>query len=457
MRIAAFSVLALVALAVAGSAARPAKDFNPNGFGPSAVEGVKWSGTVANFTDTGAPPGSSYEADIDWGDGTKSSGSLAKTGKDTYDVNAEHNFVDEGKYQMRIRIQGGTGKGESGPIAEVVDAPLALKMALPGGVTEGGTLNGTVATFNDGNSDEVTGAFKVTIDWGDGSTGAGSVAKTGPGAFSVSGSHAYGEEGQPNVKVTVNDVGGSTATGTQALTLGDAPLTAGAPLTVLATERNAYNGAVATFKDTYASAPASDYTTVTIDWGDGKFTPGTVTPFPAGGWPVRGTHVYAEEGQFSTSVVAKDKGGATVTIAGFAKVADAPLHATGIRFAAQVGETFRGVVATFSDAAAKAPLRDYGARIDWGDGRSSEGKVVKIRGRLTVTGSHTYAKAGRKSVIVKITDRGGAKAAAPAALRSRPSRPRVGELRESSARPRGRAGQSAGSGSVTKPDPVRCD
>ena len=412
MRIAAFSMFALVALAVAGSAGSAGKDFNPNGAAVSAVEGVRWSGTVATFVDAGAPPGSTYSADIDWGDGTKSSGSLAKADKNALDVNGVHNFVDEGKYQMHIIIHGGSGKGESGPIAEVADAPLTLKMSLPGGVTEGGTLSGTVATFNDGNSDEVASAFKVTIDWGDGSTGAGSVAKTGPGAFSVSGSHAYGEDGQPSVKVTVNDVGGATATGTQTLTIGDAPLTAGAPFRVLAAEGKAYNGAVATFKDTFASAPASDYTTVTIDWGDGRFTPGTVTPFPAGGWQVRGTHVYVEEGQFRTSVVAKDKAGATVTIAGFAIVADAPLHAQGVRFAAQVGERFSGAVATFSDGAAKAPARDHSARIDWGDGRSSEGRVVRIRGRLTVTGSHTYAKAGTRVVIVKIADRGGAKATA---------------------------------------------
>src|SRR4029079_4165853 len=133
-------------------------------------------------------------------------------------VNAEHTFADEGTYQLDVRVTGSTGSGRTAPKAVVSDAPLALTMEVPTGITEGGAVNGKVATFTDGNTDEVPGAFKATIDWGNGSTNAGSVAKTGPGAYSVSGAHTFGEVGPSSVMVAVDDVGGSAAGGGQHVT-----------------------------------------------------------------------------------------------------------------------------------------------------------------------------------------------------------------------------------------------
>jgi hypothetical protein len=417
MRVWSAAIALIAGLAVVGGAGSAATNFNVNGFDISAVEGIKWSGTVAHFTDPDAPTDATFTASIDWGDNTSGTGSVVRTALHEYDVNAEHNFVDEGTYQLDIRISGSTGSGRTAPKAVVVDAPLTLTMGVPTGITAGGTVNGKVATFTDGNSDEVPGAFKATIDWGDGSTSAGAVAKTGPGAFSVSGAHTFGEEGQSNVKVTVNDVGGSTASGTQAVTIGDAPLTAGAPFTVRSREGKAYTGVVATFRDADADAPASDYTTVSINWGDGRFSSGTVTPAAGGGWQVRGSHTYAEEGIFKTSVLVKDKGGSTATIPGFAAIGDAPLYPRARVLTAHAGVRFTGVVATFTDGAPRAPLRDYTVSISWGDGKTSAGSVRKVAGHVSVFGTHTYATPGRKEVTVRIRDRGGSRATAYSPMR----------------------------------------
>ena len=60
-----------------------------NGFDVSAVEGIKWSGTVAHFTDPAAPAGATFTANIDWGDNRVGTGNVVRTGDHEYDVNAD--------------------------------------------------------------------------------------------------------------------------------------------------------------------------------------------------------------------------------------------------------------------------------------------------------------------------------------------------------------------------------
>jgi PKD repeat protein len=400
--------LALVGVAPEVGSAGAA--FNPNGLKIFPVEGVAFTATVANFTDPGGGKGT-YKATIDWGDGTISDGKLVSTGKDNAnDVTGQHTYAEEGNYELKVTITGGSGGGQASPTAEVTDAPLAAKVSVPA-VAESSVLTDAIATFTDPDPNDKSSEYTVTIDWGDGSTGPGTVNKTGPGAFSVSGNHAYADEGPRTVGVTVRDGGGATVTATQAITVVDAALTAGAPLTRRGTEGRPGAGAVATFRDANTAATAADYTAATINWGDGTTSPGTIGPAPGGGWQVGGSHTYREEGRYATTVAVTDRGGATMAARGAAVIGDAPLRALSQRITG--GLKFRGVVATFTDAAGKsAKLGDYNVTINWGDGRSSAGSVARSHGHFAVLGAHAYASAGLKRVTVSIHDRGGAAATA---------------------------------------------
>jgi RHS repeat-associated protein len=75
---------------------------------------------------------------------------------------------------------------------------------------------------------------------------------------------------------------------------------------------------------------------------------------------------------------------------------------------------FSGAVATFNDAGSPAPLADYTAIIDWGDGTSSAGVVgnstqaTTFGDNLTVYGGHRYLEDGKYEISVSIADEGGA-------------------------------------------------
>jgi hypothetical protein len=409
--IATLAVVLVGTVAQAGSARQA---FNPGGLHFTAVEGIRFSGTVANFTDPSAPK-STYKATIDWGDGSPiDNGTLVKTGVDNaHDVTGQHTYAEEGTYELKVHITGGSGGGDCSPVATVVDAPLTATVAVPA-VSEGGTVNGQIGTFADQDTGDNANEYGITINWGDGSSSPGAATKTGPGAFAVSGSHTYGDEGARTVSLTVNDKGGSTVTQSQAITVADAPLAAGAPLTRRGTEgKPLAAGSIGTFTDGFAGATVADYSGATISWGDGSTSAGTITAAPAGGFQVGGAHTYREEGRYAISAVVTDRGGSTVTLHGSAVIADAPLHATGKRLSATAGRRFHGAVASFTDGAGRfARATDFRVTITWGDGHSSPGTVSGSAGRFTVTGTHAYTTAGPKRVTVVIRDRGGAVATA---------------------------------------------
>ena len=152
--------------------------------------------------------------------------------------------------------------------------------------------------------------------------------------------------------MTVNDVGGSTASTTSTAAVADAPLTAAA-VNVSATE-GITTGPVegASFTDANPNAPLSDFT-ATINWGDGTAaTAGTIVALAGGGFAVDGTHTYAEEGTDPISVTVNDVGGSTASTTSTATIAPA---------APTIGFNFA------PSTAALSALQDHGFHLASGD------------------------------------------------------------------------------------------
>ena len=145
----------------------------------------------------------------------------------------------------------------------------------------------------------------------------GTVAANTSGGFDVTGTHTYTAAATAlPVTVTINATGSESATATADSTanVADAPLTA-TGTTISATEGMAFTGTVATFTDAYADDPkgTSEYT-VSIDWGDGSTTSGSVTAQGSGQYAITGTHTYTEvNSSIPVTVDIKDGGGSTAT------------------------------------------------------------------------------------------------------------------------------------------------
>jgi ELWxxDGT repeat protein len=280
----------------------------------TATEGEAFTGTVATFTDpAGAQPVGTYNAQVDWGDGSSSTGTVASTPQGLV-IAGSHTYAEEGTYTVTVSIAKGGGlPNQVTATMKVADAPIwAGREFLR--TTEGKAFTGTVATITDGNPLGKAGDFTATIKWGDGTTSTGTVAQTGPGKFAVQGVHTYAVAGTYTVTVSAKDAGGSAATALSTFLVDDAPLTAVPPKT-LATVTPAVPSqtVVAGFTDANPLATAGQFV-ATIDWGDGTTSAGAVSR--AAGQPffvVAGSHRYAKPGSYKVTTTIRDAGGSKLT------------------------------------------------------------------------------------------------------------------------------------------------
>jgi PKD repeat protein len=276
---------------------------------------------------------------------------------------------------------------------------------------EGAPFSGKVATFSEPDLSAPASQFTATINWGDSTTSAGTVAGPVGGPFTVNGSHTYKEEGSYPVTVTVRDTVNSSnsTTATSAATVGDALLAPGALTTTGGIEGVSPGGASFQFTDANSFATASDFSAA-ISWGDASTSTGVVSGPMGGPFTVTGSHQYAEEGSYSVKVAVADDGGSTTSANGTATVADAALKASCATPTVSV-PMFTGNIATFVDANSGATAADFTATINWGDASTSTGTVTgPSGGTFTVSGSHTYATLGSHTITVSITDDGGSTA-----------------------------------------------
>jgi hypothetical protein len=107
-------------------------------------------------------------------------------------------------------------------------------------------VGGTVATFTDPQTADTAGQFSATVNWGDGTSTAGTITG-GNGSFAVAGNHTYGIGGSFPVNVTIQQVGDSfnsaIADDTATINAAPSPVTTGVP-TVTGPNGAAFSGSV---------------------------------------------------------------------------------------------------------------------------------------------------------------------------------------------------------------------
>jgi hypothetical protein len=397
------------------------------------------------FTDVvatilGAPSGSttsSFTATIDWGDGVTSAGTITADPNGGFDISGTNTYSQPGSFPITVTVrnQSGAVVGSGVSSATVTAAAATATLAAKGTVlteTVGKQFSSIVASFTDSNANVTAGSFTTTIDWGDGTSSAGTVSVDPNGGFDVSGTHTYTTGNQHRwgfpfggplqdflgneyfvVRVTIQD----TTNNASATALSLAKVTPAQPVITVkgqnieATAGQSFSGVVATFTDVSSTAPASEFTTG-INWGDGTTSTGTVRADPNGGFDVVGTHTYTDATDwfgvpggwgihlgsgrhFVISVTVSDtQTQATATSESLATVVAATpnLAVTGQNIQATSGQSFSKVVATFTDVNTSATAANFMATINWGDGTTSAGTVTADpKGGFDVSGTHTYA------------------------------------------------------------------
>jgi hypothetical protein len=164
---------------------------------------------------------SGLSASITWGDGTTSAGSVTRTTNNECECNvqvtASHVYDATsagGSYSGSVKLSDDGGSSASEKLtATIADAALAAGTAKTFTMNGGQASTATVASFTDAAGDQAAAAdFTSTIKWGDSTSSAGTVSRTGSGAFNVSGTHTYATAGSQSLTITVTDEEGQTLT-----------------------------------------------------------------------------------------------------------------------------------------------------------------------------------------------------------------------------------------------------
>ena len=279
---------------------------------------------------------------------------------------------------------------------------------------------GTIATFNDSYALGKLAEFTATINWGDGTAPTTAVILQPGGigtTFNVTADHPYAKSQLSyTIQVTVRDRGGATAFDTTTAVVADAPFTVTTQPLHSVVEGGLVTGVIGSFNTSNVLAARTDFI-ASIDWGDGTVTGGLITPL--GTDPFLGgqsfnissasPHLYAEEGAYPITLQVITLGGARQHAATSVSVADAPIVGLPAQPLALVaGQTLSGVIGSFREYAG-APLSDFTATIDWGDGSPKVNAPIgqAADGSFTVSGTHLISTPGTPQATIRVSDVGG--------------------------------------------------
>lgn len=372
--------------------------------------GTAYSGVTATFGDSSPTEtvGQLKGATINWGDGSSSAGTITG-GNGSFSVTGVHTYANPASVTITVSLSNGSGTvTDPAASATVYKVPPIIVAAKLNAATTS-FKNYSVGTFTAADTDAASD-FAATIDWGDGTVSPAIVlSQTTPGTFAVSGSHAYLSAGPYNVVATIVDNAPVSTPPPTPPSVGTGDALVGVVDQLAPTAGAAFNGEVAEFRDADATTEPAGFH-ATISWGDGSTTAGTVGG-ANGSFSVNDAHTYVQPGSYPVIVTLSGNGSntASATATRTETVADAMITGTGYAIAASGRKRFSGTVALFTDANPYAKAADFSSTIDWGDGRTSTGKVVATRTgtAFDVTGSHVYGRVGAYLITVAVTDAGG--------------------------------------------------
>jgi hypothetical protein len=171
----------------------------------TSLEGASHLFNLGSFTD---PDGAPWSVDVNWGDGT--SHTIFSTSSPGTITPQSHAYAEEGPYTVTVKVTD-THDGQSD--TKNFGVNVGDQAVVPNGVAvsakEGIAFAKSVATFTDPGGAELPldGLYRATISWGDSTPATTGTITFAGGTFTVTGTHAYAEEGTFTITTAINHEG----------------------------------------------------------------------------------------------------------------------------------------------------------------------------------------------------------------------------------------------------------
>jgi hypothetical protein len=367
--------------------------------------------TVATFH---GPADLRYAAVTDWGDGTSDAEPIVALADGSFAVIGTHDYAgarDEtghGDYEVGTSITASDGSSSDSSATLITSVNGMKFIEDPETDTPLGqsTIQDSLVRFLD--SDPVADSdYKVSIDWGDGTTSGGRVQTSTWGTLDVYGDHLYGRSGTFPLSVAVSRKGQTiTSTGSAVTsddTLANVQVIEGPRYFALA-GTSVNDQVLCTFRGPNDSA---DQYSATIWWDDDTSSSAKIIETGEGQYAVVGSHDYASKDVFGLDIQVFASGVSDavlydtryiLTQADPIEVIDGPGFRT---YASANPQPF--TVASFVDL---DPLdgESYDVMIDWGDGTRWAGEALdRGFGAFDIEASRAFPTVGSYRMRVTIT------------------------------------------------------
>lgn len=306
-------------------------------------------------------------------------------------------FTRDGTHTVHYRVRDNASNLKTGQTTVTVVTVPNITAPAGQNALEAASSSFNLGSFSDQAAD---GPWNVDVDWGDG-TSHSTVTLSAPSALG-SLPHTYADNGSYSVTVKVTDQAGNSGSRSFPVTVANVAPTA--TFTAATGALNEGDVATLTFTNSNDVSPVDVQAgfRYAFDCGDGSGF-GAVSMSSSMTCRAQDNPNQAVRGR----VVDKDGGvteyGALVVIGNVVPTLGAITGPT----APVVRDTPSTITASFADPG----VRDsHTVTIDWDDGTMSGGTVTESNGLGTVSASHAYARPGRYTVTMTVTDKDGGSA-----------------------------------------------
>jgi PKD repeat protein len=355
----------------------------------------------AGFTDLGIQD--THTALFNWGDGTRSDGSVTESGG-SGTVTGSHAFTAPGEYHVTLTVWDDDGQRDIKDYVIIVNSPPSAVIGGPYAGEEGSAITLSAAGSSDPDNDPLQYRWDFNGDgsWDTDYSASSEIA------------HIWADDFSGTVAVEVFD-GHTTSTASTTVAVSGVP-----PMIISITgpTQTIRVGATADLSASFTDPGTMDTHAAAIDWGDGTPTGWPVTPTEGGG-TVEGSHTFTAPGQYHVILTVTDDEGLSDTKEIIVTVNNPPVATIGGPYSGTEGSAITLSAAGSSDADGD-PLQyrwdfendgtwetPYSASAEtthtWPDDYSGTVTVEVFDGYAATTASTTMTVAGVEPAIGTIT------------------------------------------------------
>jgi hypothetical protein len=280
----------------------PSRNIALQGVNLASLQFEIFTGNVATFTDsmTGTTP-SDYAANITWSDGLVTAGTIIANNDGSFSISTSRAFNTAGNLTATVALETTDGLDATANIAATINPRVLTLHGTNITMVQGGTFNGTVASFTDNKTGTIAANYLATIAWSDGTASTTTIAANSDGSFSIISSRAFLEDGAVSATITLQAIDTKVTTSTSlTATVQQRQLTLDT-IDISVKKNTTFNGVVATFTDNLFGTLASGYT-VSIAWSDGKTTAGTINKNADGSFAISTSRSFPKAGTVTGSI-----------------------------------------------------------------------------------------------------------------------------------------------------------